>query len=121
MLAVKPKLLQKMYEQCGLKAARELYDDLIKTPPTQTEVHKVMIEIEKSQEKVNLKNIRKYFECYIQHHGNGSIHVWTDFMKFEMENGNAQASAALYRRALGMLKKELVDEFIKVQTLSKIK
>ncbi|KAJ0178448.1 hypothetical protein K1T71_006271 [Dendrolimus kikuchii] len=121
LLEVKPKLLQQMFKHNGLKAARDLYEDLIKTPPPQIEVHKIMIDIEKSQEKINVKNIRKCFECAVNHHGSDNVDIWMDYMKFEIENGNAQASPLVYRRAIGMLKKELVDEFIKAQTMAKIK
>lgn len=109
-----------MYEVNGLKAARDVYEDLIKAPPTQVEVHTVMIEIEKSQEKPNTKNIRKYYECLVQHHGSDNVDVWMDYMKFETELGNTQA-ANIYRRAVGALKKELVDMFIKAQTMAKLK
>ncbi|XP_028030528.1 U3 small nucleolar RNA-associated protein 6 homolog [Bombyx mandarina] len=121
LLAVKPKLLQKMYEHNGLKAARELYEDFIRTPPTQIELHKIMINIEKSQEKLNLKAIRKCYECAVHHHGTDNKEIWADYINFEIENGNAPNSAVVYRRAVGMLKKDIVDEFIRDQTLSKIK
>ncbi|KAL0872125.1 hypothetical protein ABMA27_004545 [Loxostege sticticalis] len=120
LLSLKPNLLKKMYEVNGLKAARDVYEDLIKAPPTQIEVHTVMIEIEKSQEKPNTKNIRKYYECLVQHHGSDNVDVWMDYMKFETELGNTQA-ANIYRRAVGALKKELVDMFIKAQTMAKLK
>ncbi|KPI91753.1 U3 small nucleolar RNA-associated protein 6-like [Papilio xuthus] len=121
LLAIKPKLLNKMYKCSGLKATRDLYEEFIRTPPTQIEVHTVMIDIEKSQQKPNLKNIRKCFECLVQHHGASSIQVWTDYINFETQNGSPQNSPAIYRRAIAALKKELVDEFIKNQTLSRIK
>ncbi|CAG9793729.1 unnamed protein product [Diatraea saccharalis] len=121
LLALKPKLLQKMYECNGLKAAREMYEELIKVPPTQIDTHTVMIDIEKSQEKPNIKNIRKYYECLVQHHGKDSVIIWMNYMKFEAEQGNAQSVPNIYRRAIGALKKELVDEFIKAQTLAKLK
>ncbi|XP_053606153.1 U3 small nucleolar RNA-associated protein 6 homolog [Plodia interpunctella] len=120
-LAIKPKLLQKVYDHNGLKAARELYEDLIRTPPTQLEVHQIMIDIERAQEKMNVKNIRKYYECAIQHHGSEDISIWMDYMKFEMDSGNIQAPSTLYRRAIATLKKEFVDEFIKLHTLAKLK
>lgn len=120
LLSVKPKLLKKAYEINGLKAARDIYDELIKAPPTQVEVHTVMIEIEKLQEKPSSKNIRKYYECLVQHHGNDNVSVWMDYIKFETESGSTQA-ANIYRRAVGALKKELVDEFIKAQTMARIK
>ncbi|CAG5025073.1 unnamed protein product [Parnassius apollo] len=120
-LAIKPKLLNKMYEQCGLKAARDLYEEFIRTPPTQTEVHMIMINIERMQEKPNLKYIRKYFECLIQHHGTENVQVWIDYVNFEIQSGIAQNAPAIYRRAVATLKKELVDEFIKTQTMSQIK
>uniref|UniRef100_A0A1E1WCU7 U3 small nucleolar RNA-associated protein 6 homolog n=1 Tax=Pectinophora gossypiella TaxID=13191 RepID=A0A1E1WCU7_PECGO len=121
LLSIKPKLLEKMYEHIGLKAARELYEELIRTPPTQVELHKVMIDIEKSQEKPNAKCIRKCYECSVQYHGTDNVEVWVDYMKFETENGSIQAVPAIYRRAIATLKRELVDEFIKVQTLAKLK
>ncbi|KAJ8716271.1 hypothetical protein PYW08_013556 [Mythimna loreyi] len=120
LLAIKPKLLQKMYENSGIKAARELYEDLIRTPPTQIEVHRNMIDIEMAQEKPNVKSIRKCYEAAVQHHGSDNVDIWMKYMMFETEN-NAQATPAIYRRAVGMLKKELVDEFIRAQTLAKIK
>lgn len=120
LLAIKPKLLQKIYEYNGLKVARSLYDELIRTPPIQIEVHRVMINIEKSQDKPSLKGIRKCFECEVQHHGKDSVETWMNYMKFETDSGNAQNAPAIYRRAVGMLKKELVDEFIKEQTLMKL-
>lgn len=120
LLAVKPKLLQKMYEHSGIKAARDLYEDLIRTPPTQIEVHRNMIEIEIAQEKPNVKSIRKCYECAVQHHGTDNVDIWMEYMEFETKN-NAQATPAIYRRAVGMLKKELVDAFLREQTLAKIK
>ncbi|KAM3960767.1 U3 small nucleolar RNA-associated protein 6 homolog [Aphomia sociella] len=120
-LSIKPKLLQKLYEHNGLKAARDLYEDLIRTPPLQVEVHRVMIEIERSQEKPNAKNIRKCYEMSIQHHGTDNLDIWTDYMKFETELGNVQTAPGIYRRAVASLKKELADEFIKAQTLAKLK
>ncbi|XP_030025221.2 U3 small nucleolar RNA-associated protein 6 homolog [Manduca sexta] len=121
LLEVKPKLLQKMYEHNGLKAAREMYDDLIRTPPTQIDVHTTMIDIEKSQDKINIKNIKKCYECLVQHHGSDNVGIWADYMNFEIDNGNASAAPGIYRRAVATLKKELVDEFIKTQALSKLK
>ncbi|XP_063828068.1 U3 small nucleolar RNA-associated protein 6 homolog [Ostrinia nubilalis] len=120
MLSLKPKLLKKMYELNGLKAARDMYEELIKAPPTQVEVHKTMIEIEKSQEKPNTKNIRKYYECLVQQHGSDNVEAWMDYMKFETELGNTQA-ANIYRRAVAALKKELVEVFINAQTMAKLK
>ncbi|CAB3259655.1 unnamed protein product [Arctia plantaginis] len=120
LLEIKPKLLKKMYDHNGIRAARLLYEDLIRTPPTQIEVHLHMIDIEMAQEKPNVKNIRKYYECAVQHHGTDNVDIWMKYMTFETEN-NAQAAPGIYRRAVGMLKKELVDAFIKAQTLSKIK
>lgn len=110
-----------MYEHNGLQAARDLYEDLIRTPPIQIKVNKVMIDIEKEQDKPNIKNIRKYYECAVMHHGSNNVDIWMEYMKFEMEMGSAASSSLLYRRAIGMLKKELVDEFIKAQTLAKLK
>lgn len=121
LLSLKPKLLQKIYEHSGLKAARQVYEDFIRTPPTQADVHKVMIEIEMSQAKPTLKCIRKCYEAFVQHHGKNNIQVWMDYIKFEQENGGAQAVPAIHRRAIAMLGKKLVDEFIKAQALSKIK
>lgn len=120
-LAIKPKLLQKIYEHNGLKAARSMYEEMIRTPPLQLEVHRVMIDIEKSQEKPSLKGIRKCFECAIQHHGQDDVDIWMKYMKLETDSGNAQNVPGIYRRAVGMLKKELVDEFIKEQALMKLK
>ncbi|XP_047993663.1 U3 small nucleolar RNA-associated protein 6 homolog [Leguminivora glycinivorella] len=121
LLAIKPKLLQKMYDHNGLKAARELYDELIKTPPLQKDVQYVMIEIEKSQDNPSAKVIRKYYEYLVHHHGQDNVDVWMDYISFESTLGSAQFSPAIYRRAVATLKKELVDEFIKAQTLAKIK
>lgn len=109
-----------MYDHNGIKAARLLYEDLIRTPPTQIEVHLNMIDIERAQENPNVKNIRKYYECAVQHHGTDNVDIWIKYMTFETEN-NAQSAPLIYRRAVGMLKKELADSFIKAQTLSKIK
>lgn len=121
LLAIKPKLLQKMYDYNGLKAARELYDELIKTPPLQKAVQINMIEIEKSQDKPNAKQIRKCYEYLALHHGQQNVDIWMDYINFEMKFGNAQLSPAIYRRAVASLKKDLVDDFIKAQTLAKIK
>lgn len=109
-----------MYNACGLREVRELYEEFIRTPPTQIEVHMVMIKIEKSQEKPSLKNIRKCLECLIQHHGSDNIDIWADYIDFETNNGSAQLAPTIYRRAVAALKKELVDEFIKRQSLSRI-
>ncbi|XP_026762558.2 U3 small nucleolar RNA-associated protein 6 homolog [Galleria mellonella] len=119
-LTIKPKLLQKMYDYIGLKAARDLYEEFIKTPPLQVEVHKVMIDIEKTQDKPNSKNIRKCYEMLIQLHGTDNFDLWMEYMKFETDSGNVQAVPNIYRRAIGSLKKELADEFIKAQTLAKL-
>lgn len=113
--------MKKIYEHNGVKAARQVYEDFIRTPPTQEDVHKVMIEIEMNQDKPLVKNIRKCYEALIQHHGKNNIGVWMDFMKFEQENGSAQAVPGLHRRAIGLLEKKLVDDFIKAQTLAKLK
>lgn len=121
LLSIKPKLLQKIYEHNGLKAARSLYEELIRTPPIQIEVHSVMIDIEKSQEKPSLKGIRKCFECAVHHHGKDNVYTWMHYIKFETDSGNAENSPTIYRRAVATLKKELVDEFIKEQTLMKLK
>lgn len=109
-----------MYEHSGLKATREMYEEFIRTPPIQLELHTAMIDIEKMQDNPNGKQIRKCFECLVQHCGSDNVRLWLDYMKFETDYGNAQLSPAIYRRALATLKKELVDEFIKAHTLSKI-
>lgn len=97
-----------------------MYEEFIRTPPMQAGLHTVMIDVEKSQETPNAKQIRKCYECSIQHHGNDNLDIWTDYMKFENESGNAQHSPAIYRRAIAALNKELVDEFIRTQTLAKL-
>ncbi|KOB72321.1 U3 small nucleolar RNA-associated protein 6-like protein [Operophtera brumata] len=112
LLAVKPKLLQKMYDHNGLKAARDLYEELIRMPPIQLEVDTVMINIEKLQEKLNAKQIRRCYECAIQHHGTNVVDIWNDYIEFEIVTGDPLLAPPLYRRALGMLKKELVDAFV---------
>ncbi|CAK1550599.1 unnamed protein product [Leptosia nina] len=119
-LSLKPKLLQKIYEHNGLKTARESYEDFIKTPPTQVELHKAMIEIEMSQEKPNLKCARKCYECLVQHHGKENIDIWLDYIKFESSNGGAKAVPQVHRRAVATLKADLVDGFVKAQTLSRL-
>ncbi|XP_023945935.2 U3 small nucleolar RNA-associated protein 6 homolog [Bicyclus anynana] len=119
--SLKPKLLQKMYEHNGIKTARHIYEEFIRTPPTQVELHRVMIEIEMSQEKPALKNVRKCYEALVQHHGTNNIEVWMDYMNFEQTKGSAASVPAIHRRAIGMLVKDLVDKFIEAQTLSKLK
>ncbi|CAG4950700.1 unnamed protein product [Colias eurytheme] len=119
-LSLKPKLLQKLYDHNGLKAARDAYDDFIRTPPTQKELHLVMINIEMAQEKVSAKHIRKCYECLVQHHGSNYVDVWLNYIKFESQHGNAQTVPQVHRRAIAALKKELVDEFIRAQTLSRL-
>ncbi|CAH2242741.1 jg11899 [Pararge aegeria aegeria] len=121
LLSLKPKLLQKMYEHHGLKATRQIYEEFIRTPPTQVELHKVMIEIEMSQDKPTLKNVRKCYEAFVQHHGTNNIKVWMDYMDFEQTNGSAANVPAVHRRAIGVLEKKFVDDFIKAQMLSKLK
>ncbi|XP_072947814.1 U3 small nucleolar RNA-associated protein 6 homolog [Epargyreus clarus] len=120
-LSLKPKLLQKIYRHNGLKAAREMYENFIRVPPTQVEVHKTMISIEKSQENPSIKNIRKCYECLLQHHGKDNTEIWTDYIDFENQNGSAQNTPAIYRRAVATLNKEIVDEFIKAQALARLK
>lgn len=100
--AVKPKLLQKIYEHNGLQAARQLYENLITSPPAQIDVHIQMINIEMSQENPNKKNIRKYYECAVQHHGADNVDIWMKYMMFETEN-NSQGASAIYRRAISYL------------------
>uniref|UniRef100_S4PWI8 U3 small nucleolar RNA-associated protein 6-like protein n=2 Tax=Pararge aegeria TaxID=116150 RepID=S4PWI8_9NEOP len=121
LLSLKPKLLRKMYEHHGLKATRQIYEEFIRTPPTQVELHKVMIEIEMSQDKPTLKNVRKCYEAFVQHHGTNNIKVWMDYMDFEQTNGSAANVPAVHRRAIGVLEKKFVDDFIKAQMLSKLK
>ncbi|XP_041986309.1 U3 small nucleolar RNA-associated protein 6 homolog [Aricia agestis] len=121
LLSLKPKFLMKIYEHNGLKAAREVYEDFVRTPPTQVDVHDVMIQIELSQEKPALKNIRKCFECAIQHHGQTNINVWMDYIKFETQNGNLQSAPAIHRRAIAVLNKDVVSDFLKAQALAKLK
>lgn len=120
-MAIKPKLLQKMYQHTGLKATRDMYEEFIRTPPIQLEVHTTMIDIETSQDALNMKQIRKCYECLVQHCGDDNMNVWMDYINFETNNGSAQFAPAIYRRALAALKKEVADEFIKAQALSKIK
>lgn len=117
---MKPKLLHKIYVHNGLKLAREAYEDFIKTPPTQIDLHKIMIDIEMEQEKPNLKYVRKCYECLVQHHGKENVEIWLDYIKFEAQNGNAQAIPQVHRRAIAILKQELVDDFIKTQALSRL-
>ncbi|XP_045766401.1 U3 small nucleolar RNA-associated protein 6 homolog [Maniola jurtina] len=120
-LSLKPKLLQKMYEHNGIKAARQIYEELIRTPPTQIDVHKIMIDLELSQEKPALKNVRKCYEALIQHHGTNNIEVWMDYIDFEQNKGSVALVPAIHRRAIGMLEKNVVDTFIKAQALAKLK
>lgn len=87
----------------------------------QIDLHKTMIDLEMLQDKPLAKNIRKCYECLVQHHGNTNINVWLDYMKFETQYGNAQLVPAIHRRAIAGLNKDVVDEFIKVQSLAKLK
>lgn len=106
-----------MYDHNGLKAARDLYEELIRTPPIQLEVDTVMINIETLQEKPNAKQIRRCYECAIQHHGTNNVDIWNDYIQFEIVTGDPVLAPPLYRRALGMLKKEFVDAFVLKQCM----
>lgn len=120
-LALKPKLLRKTYEHCGLKAARELYNEFVRTPPIQLDVHTNMLEIENSQDVKSYKNIKNCYECMVHHLGSDNYEIWLKYIKFETDHGNAKNVPSIYRRAIAVLKKELVDEFIKEHTLLKLK
>ncbi|VVC96344.1 unnamed protein product, partial [Leptidea sinapis] len=117
-LSLKPKLLQKLYEHNGLKTAREVYENFVRTPPTQKELHKVMINIELAQEKPSLKHARKYYECLVHHHGSDHVDVWLEYISFETNMGNVSAIASIHRRAIAQLKKDIVDDFIKAQAIT---
>ncbi|GBP37823.1 U3 small nucleolar RNA-associated protein 6 homolog [Eumeta japonica] len=121
LLSLKPKLLEKTYQFSGLKAARNMYEEFIRSPPIQLEVQKVMLDIEKSQEKMNLAQIKKCYELMMQHHGQNDCVIWLDYINFESECGSPALVPSIYRRAIAMLDKTLVDEFIKAHTLAQIK
>lgn len=106
-----------MYSHNGIKAARELYEELIRTPPIQLAVNLVMIKIESYQEWPNIKQIRKCFECAILHHGTGDADIWNKYIEFEIEIGEPHLAPSIYRRALAMLRPELIVEFMKNQVM----
>lgn len=80
-----------------------------------------MISIEKSQDKPNVKYLRKCYECLVQHHGADNAEIWQDYIDFETKHENVQAAPAIYRRAVATLKKDIVDDFIKAQALARLK
>lgn len=119
-LALKPKLLEKTYEHRGLKAARDLYDEFIRTPPIQIEVHTTMINIEEKQAVKSYKNLKKCYEGMVRNHGADNYEIWLDYINFESKSGKAMLVPNIYANAIRVLKKELVDEFIKRHTLDKL-
>lgn len=117
LLSIKPKLLQKVYDQSGLKAARDFYQELIRIPPVQLEVNTVMISIESLQEKPDVKQIRKIYECAILSHGSLNTDIWNDYIEFEIVTGNPTAAPEIYRRALSALTPLLIVDFIDKQAM----
>lgn len=119
-LTIKPKLLSRIYDCQGLKAARDMYNKFLTMPPLQIDIHKTMIDIESKQEKKSYKNIKKYYECMVQNHGPTNYKIWLDYMKFENENNNGIDTSSIYRRAQAVLDNNLMGQFVKEHTLARL-
>ncbi len=108
-------LLDRIFTERGLEAARQMYDAEAYAPPFGMELHAKMIELERMDEKksIDVKRVRKAFECATDQFGGEDPAVWADLVAFEATHGKGKRVAAVRNRAITALKgsKDLREQF----------
>jgi len=103
-------LLERLYTVKGLAAAREFYDGAAYSPPFGREFHLKMLELEKSEGKIDAKRARRVYEAATDQFKD-DLNVWVDFAAFEGNHGRPRNVEAVKTRARAALGKNLSAAF----------
>ena len=71
-------LLERLYTVKGLAAAREFYDGAAYSPPFGREFHLKMLELEKSEGKIDAKRARRVYEAATDQFKVGGVWLFTN-------------------------------------------
>ena len=127
-------LLERLYTVKGLAAAREFYDGAAYSPPFGRGFHLKMLELEKSEGKIDAKRARRVYEAATDQFKVGEVwffyksirsssvtridlqsqddlNVWVDFAAFEGNHGRPRNVEAVKTRARAALGKNLSAAF----------
>lgn len=83
----------------SMKSARKLYKSLSWKPPFSAKLHALMVELELTQFKLNVEEIRQVFDIAVQQHGTTNPGLWLAYIKFEKLHGDALKAGSLFIRA----------------------
>ena len=124
-------LLERLYTIKGLAAAREFYDGAAYSPPFGRGFHLKMLELERSERKIDAKRARRVYEAATDQFKVGEVcldesqfqcqridrqlqddlNVWVDFAAFEGNHGRPRDVEAVKTRARAALGKDLSAAF----------
>ncbi|XP_047499718.1 uncharacterized protein LOC125046118 [Penaeus chinensis] len=93
------KHLQHIASEIGLPEARELYQKLNWAPPLCDKLHATMVELELSEETVDVKKVRGVFTTAIQQFGKKHPGLWLAYIQFEKLHGDPVLVGGLVTKA----------------------
>ncbi|XP_071973002.1 U3 small nucleolar RNA-associated protein 6 homolog [Engystomops pustulosus] len=111
---MKVKYLQWTYRIQGYKRARKVFSSLQENRPFSEDFFKMMIDIEKDQEKSKMGNLREYYERALREFGAAKPDIWLSYIKEELSHaeGKPENCGPIHWRAIKVLQGPAVEEFV---------
>uniref|UniRef100_A0A6M2DFR0 Putative u3 small nucleolar rna-associated protein 6 n=1 Tax=Xenopsylla cheopis TaxID=163159 RepID=A0A6M2DFR0_XENCH len=108
---IKPKYLEWLTITKNIVWARNAYKAMATLPPFCLELHRKMAFLESLQTEPDMKNWRDTHTNATYLFGKNNKDVWIDFIKFELEHGDASEIPAICAKAKENLNSSLLDIF----------
>lgn len=108
---IKPRYLEWLTVTRNIVWARNAYRAMATLPPFCLELHRKMAFLESLQSEPDFKNWRDSYSNAAYLFGKNNKDVWIDFIKFEMEHGDASQIPQICEKAKENLNPALLDIF----------
>ncbi|EFN69487.1 U3 small nucleolar RNA-associated protein 6-like protein [Camponotus floridanus] len=109
---IRPIWLEWLVLTKGIRAAREEYKKLVLQPPNSLEFHMKMIALEYLQPEISLKHMRYVYDVMTHQFGAENMSIWIDYCSFEMKHGDPKKPGEIYKRAINVLNRNLIETFM---------
>ncbi|KAK4309308.1 hypothetical protein Pmani_019034 [Petrolisthes manimaculis] len=98
-IGMKSQYMKHVFLNKGIKETRNIYKKYSCRPPLSTRFHAQMVELELTQSKVEVEEVRKIFKNATQQHGTKHPGLWLAYIQFEKQYGDPCKAGALFTRA----------------------
>ncbi|NXS03025.1 UTP6 protein, partial [Oxylabes madagascariensis] len=118
-VTMKEMYLDWTYRNCGYKKVKRLFTSLCENRPFSLDFFRKMIQIEKEQESCKMLHLREYYERALREFGSTNTDLWLDYIKEELNHpqGKPENCGSIHWRAMKMLQRDLVEDFVSKYTL----